>query len=76
MTTLGDRLHRHYHLKVTGREGQTHHLRMVPLGVSRKTCTEGTDGWTVGSTILNGKLLETLMPFFPPGADNSVSIAL
>jgi hypothetical protein len=56
MTTLGDRPPRHYYLKMTDREGQTHHLRMVPLGVSRKTCTEGTDGWTVGSTILNGKL--------------------
>jgi hypothetical protein len=70
MTTLGDRLPRHYHLKMTDPEGQTHHLRMAPLGISRKICTEGTAGWTVGLTILNGKLVlcirlsEALIGFF------------
>lgn len=57
MTTLGDMLPRHHHLKMTDLEGQIHHLRMVPQGVCRKTCTEGTVGWTEGLIILNSKWL-------------------
>lgn len=57
MTTLGGMLPHHHHLETTDLEGQIHHLRMVPQGVSRKTCTEGTVGWTEGLIILNSKWL-------------------
>jgi hypothetical protein len=57
MTTPGDVLPRHRHLKMTNLGGKIYHLRMAPLGVSRKTCTEGTFGWTEGVTYLNGKWL-------------------
>jgi hypothetical protein len=54
MTTPGDILPRHRHLQMTDPDGQAHHLRMLPLGTSRKTCTEGTVGWTEGVIISNG----------------------
>jgi len=62
-TTPGDMLPRHRYLQMTNPDGQVHHLRMLPLGTSRKTCTEGTVGSTEGVIISNG-------------ADNSVSIIL
>jgi hypothetical protein len=56
MTTLDEilRLHRH-HPTTTVPSGQTCRLRMVILGVSRKTCTEGTVGLMGVVTILRGK---------------------
>jgi hypothetical protein len=63
MTTPGDILPRHRHLPMTDLDGQAHHLRMLPLGTSRKICTEGTFGWMEGVIISNG-------------AGNSVSIVL
>jgi hypothetical protein len=42
MTTPGDVLPRHLHLKMTNLDGKIYRLRMAPLGVNRKTCTEGT----------------------------------
>jgi hypothetical protein len=54
MTTPGDILPRHRHLHP---DGQAHHLRMLPLGTSRKTCTEGKVGWTEGVIISNGAWL-------------------
>jgi hypothetical protein len=58
MTTPGDMLPRHRrHLQMTNPHGQAHHLRMFPLGISRKTCTEGRVGWTEGVIISNGTWL-------------------
>ena len=78
MTTPGDILTIRRHLKMTDPAGQIHHLRMAPLGVSRKTCTEGTSGWTEGVTTLNGKWLYVSAcqnpHIFFTGADNNVSI--
>jgi len=79
MTIPDDILPHHRHLKMTDLDGQAHHLRMSPLGISRKTCIEGTVGWTEGATISNGKYLyvfacQNPSSFFLSAADNSVSI--
>ena len=57
MTTPGDILPRHRHLQMTNPDGQAHHLRMLPHGTSRKTCTGGTFGWMEGVIISIGKRL-------------------
>ena len=57
MITPGDILPRHRPLKMTDPDCQVHHLRMLPLGTSKKTCTEGMVGWTEGVIILNGTWL-------------------
>lgn len=57
MTTPGDILPRHRHLQMTNPDGQAHHLRMLPLGTSRKTCTGGTFGWMEGVIISIGTWL-------------------
>jgi hypothetical protein len=57
MTTPGDVLPRHRHLQMTNPDGHAHHLRMLPLGTSRKICTEGRVGWTEGVIISNGMWL-------------------
>ena len=57
MTTPGDILPRHRHLQMTDPDGQGHHLKILILGTSKKTCTEGTVGWTEGVIISNGTWL-------------------
>jgi hypothetical protein len=57
MITPGDILPRHRHLQMTDPEGQAHHLRVLPLGTNKKTCTEGTVGRTEGAIISNGTWL-------------------
>jgi hypothetical protein len=57
MITLGDILPRRRHLQMTNPDSQAHHLRMFPLGTSRKTCTEGKVGWMEGVIISNGTWL-------------------
>jgi len=55
MTTPAEILLRHHQTATTDTGGQILHPRMLPLGGSRKTCTEGMAGWTRGLTTLNGK---------------------
>ena len=57
MITLGDILPRHRQGQITNPDSQAHHLRMYPLGTSRKTCTEETDGQMEGEIISNGAWL-------------------
>ena len=80
-TTTGDEIlpHHHHGPRMTAPGGQACHLRMALLGVSKKTCTEGTVGLTEEVTSLNGKCATCVAcqkPHRFPGVGNSVPIAL